>query len=114
MCLGYPRMISVDQILNADDDEFQVDVDEPDARFVTVAVSSIRGVTIALALLVVGCGAIPNPLLTPSPPDALHPKPPVAAAVTAPPPPSPRSPEARRGRPTAGDLGRSRESTATG
>ncbi len=24
--LGYPRMISVDQILNADDDEFQVDV----------------------------------------------------------------------------------------
>ena len=49
----------------------------------TVAVLSIRGVTIALALLVVGCGAIPNPLSTEPPPDALHPNPPVAAAVPA-------------------------------
>ena len=51
----------------------------------TRAIRPIPGITIAVALslLVAGCAAIPNPLLTPPPPDALHPNPPIAAAVPA-------------------------------
>ena len=55
----------------------------------TRGTSSINGTSIALALLVAGCGAIPNPLVTPTPPDALHPKPPIAVAPTEAPSPDP-------------------------
>lgn len=44
---------------------------------------------IALAIVASGCGAIPNPLATATPPDALHPNPPVAAVRTATPTPDP-------------------------
>jgi hypothetical protein len=56
---------------------------------VTAGVTSIRGIAIALAVLVAGCGVIPNPLVTPTPPDALHPKPPIAVAPTEVPSPDP-------------------------
>ncbi len=46
-------------------------------------------VSLGAALLLAACSAIPNPLVTPPPPDALHPKPPVAAVATATPTPNP-------------------------
>ncbi len=46
-------------------------------------------VAFALAFLISGCGAIPNPLVTPTPPDALHPKAPIAVVPTAVPSPDP-------------------------
>jgi Family of unknown function (DUF6174) len=50
---------------------------------------SILALTIAVAILAAACGAIPNPLATATPPDALHPNPPVAAVATAIPTPDP-------------------------
>ena len=45
---------------------------------------------LGLVVLAAACSALPNPLVTPAPPDALHPKPPVAnAAPTAVPTPNP-------------------------
>ena len=43
---------------------------------------AIVALAIALAILASGCGSIPNPLATATPPDALHPNPPVAAVAT--------------------------------
>ena len=45
-------------------------------------------VAFVLAFLVSGCGSIPNPLATATPPDALHPNQPIAVAPTAIPDPS--------------------------
>ena len=49
----------------------------------------IVAVAVALAILASGCGSIPNPLATATPPDALHPNPPVAVVSTVAPSPDP-------------------------
>ena len=51
--------------------------------------ASILAVSVALAIFASGCGSIPNPLATATPPDALHPNPPVAAIATPVPSPDP-------------------------
>jgi hypothetical protein len=49
----------------------------------------ISAIAVAIAIVVWGCGAIPNPLATATPPDALHPKPPAAVDPAAVPSPDP-------------------------
>ena len=55
----------------------------------TRGITPTFAITVALAMLASGCGAIPNPLATATPADALHPNPPVAVVPTIVPSPDP-------------------------
>ena len=55
----------------------------------TRGITPTLAITVALAMLASGCGAIPNPLATATPADALHPNPPVAVVPTIVPSPDP-------------------------